>query len=416
MKRIIIGAFLALVAVASMPASAADEAPAVKPKAEQPVVPQSIQTDQPAAISLSSKVPFKFYGFVSAEMMWTDSQLSSFGTLDNTPASYNRGPAGFNRVVDENVDGNNDGAINGTIQNSRFGFLLDPYDFNGKNFNVDARIEMDFFHVTNMSASSIAPRVRRAYAGIGQKSWRVLAGQEWDVFSPLNTATLNIGGNLWNQGNLGFRRPQIRLTGKHGFGETCGIEGAGSINLPSNSLSFADAGNSTGIPMLEGRVGFWHKMAAGDLWVYLSGVYARHFNAVAGQSKINNWGVALSVDVPLHRFFKPMGEVQYGYSLGSMLSISSDTMRQRTLAGWGQIKSEWLSWLETNVGYGIETLDSPQVAANFVKRNQTGFANILFKPFKVFVIGLEYDYLRTTYKGTSASEANAVLTNVLFYF
>ena len=113
MKRAcILGALIALSVVAATPAFAADEVPSATPKAEQPVAPPSLQTDQPAAISLSSKVPFKFYGFISAEFMWTDSQLSTFGTLDNTPASYNRGMSGFNRVVDEAVDGNNDGAVN----------------------------------------------------------------------------------------------------------------------------------------------------------------------------------------------------------------------------------------------------------------------------------------------------------------
>ncbi len=418
MKRArILSSLVALIVVcATAPAFAADETAVAKNDAEQPAAPPSIQTDQPAAISLSSKVPFKFYGFISGEFMWTGSQLSSGGTLDNTPANYNRGMGGYNRVVDEAVEGNNDAAINATVQNTRFGFLLEPYDFNGKNFSVDARLEMDFFSASNMSASSVVPRIRRAYAGIGQQNWRVLVGQEWEVFSPLNTATLNIGGNLWTQGNMGFRRPQIRFTAKHAIGETSGIEGAGSVNLPGNSLSFADSGNTTCVPMLEGRMGFWHKMSAGDFWVYLSGVYARHNNAAAGGAKINNWGIALSLDAPLHRFLKLMGEAHYGYSLGSLLSLSSDTTRQRTFATWGQIKSEWLPWLETNVGYGIDSLSSPQVAVNFVQRNQTAFANIMFKPYKVFVIGLEYDYLRTTYKGTGASEANAVLTNVLFYF
>lgn len=409
MKMKILACAAALSFIA-MPAIAADAEKALPP------APGGIQTDEIKTIAISSKVPFKLYGFVSAEMMWADSQLSSFGTLNNDPASWNRNMAGFNRVVDESVASNNDAFISGTPQNSRIGFMLDPYDFGGKSFTVDGRIEMDFFSGTNMSIGSIAPRLRRAYAGIGQTHWRVLVGQEWELFSPLNTATLNIGSNLWTQGNLGFRRPQVRATYMHGIGEGSGMELAASANLPSNVMTFNDSGNTTCVPMMEGSFGYYHKLPAGKLWAYISGLYARHNNATVGASDVNNWGVAASLEVPVHKFFKPSAEFQYGYSLGTALSISQDNRRQRSISGWGQIKSNWLKWLETNVGYGVDDAKGSEVPAGWVKRNQMGFANLMFKPHEQFVIGLEYNYLRTTYQGTGASEGNAVFTNVLFYF
>jgi hypothetical protein len=381
----------------------------------------SIQTDQPTEITLSSKVPITFYGFISAEFMWSDSQLSSFGTLNNglgvagaTP--YNRNMTGFNRVVDETVDGKNNAFISATVQNTRFGFYLKPYDFGGKNFWVDARLELDFFSTGNLSVHSVVPRVRRAYAAIGQERWKVLFGHEWDVFSPLNTATLNIGGNLWQQGNLGFRRPQISFTYEVPVADDMGVETVVSVNLPSNAMTFNDAGNTTSIPMLEGRVGYWAEMPGGKLKLYLSGLYARHNNATAGANDVNNWALAFSWAVPVHRFFMPSGEAHYGYSPGLMLSIASDTAKQRTVSGWGQIKSLWLDWFETNIGYGIEKLKSSEVAAGWVKTNQVGFANLKFKPLKIFVIGLEYNFLRTNYQGSGSSNANAIFTNVLFYF
>jgi hypothetical protein len=397
------------------PANADTTAPIVASSATPP--PSSdLQKGTIGAISLSSKVPFKFYGFISAEAMWSDSQLSSFGALNNTPASYNKNMSGFNRVVDEATSPNNDAFISFTPQNTRFGFVLDPYDFGGKNFSVDARLEMDFFSTGNMSAASILPRLRRAYAAIGQQRWRVLFGQEWDLFSPLNTATLNIGGNLWQQGNMGFRRPQIMGEFQQPIGETSGVRIAGSVNLPSNSMNFDDSGNTTGIPMLEGLFGYWHDMPAGKFWAYVTGMYARHNNATAGLSDVNNWGIAASVTAPVHNFFIPSLEFQYGYSMGLMLSIAQDNVRQRSISGWGQIQSLWLNWLETNIGYGYEGLKNSQVAAGWVKSNQVGFLNFKFKPIKHFIIGLEYNYLRTNYQGSGASHAHAALMNVLMSF
>ncbi|MBT3181014.1 MAG: hypothetical protein HN337_00740 [Deltaproteobacteria bacterium] len=402
MKRFMkVSMLIILLAVISTPAFAGSE---------------NLQMDQDEKISLSTKVPISLYGFVSAEGMFGDSQLSSFGALNNTPASYNRIMSGFNRVVDESVDGNNDAFISGTVQNTRFGFNLAPYDFGGKNFTVDARLEMDFFSTNNLSIHSVLPRIRRAYAGIGQERWHILFGQEWDLFSPLNTATLNIGGNLWQQGNLGFRRPQIRFSYNHPVWEDSKVEADASINLPGNSMAFNDNGNTTGIPMFQGRVGFIHPIWAGPFKVYLSALYARHKNAVAGQATVNNWGLALSVDAPIHKYFKPSLELHYGYSLGSTLSLASDTNRQRTISGWGQIKSLWLGWLESNIGYGLDTLKGSQVAAGWVKRNQMGFANIRFKPISSFTIGLEYNFLRTNYQGSGSSNANTGLLNVIYFF
>jgi hypothetical protein len=36
-------------------------------------------------------------------------------------------------------------------------------------------------------------------------------------------------------------------------------------------MSFDDNGNTTGIPMFEGRVGYTHNMEAGKMKIYLSG-------------------------------------------------------------------------------------------------------------------------------------------------
>ncbi|MFA4875752.1 MAG: hypothetical protein WC840_05320 [Candidatus Peribacteraceae bacterium] len=376
----------------------------------------SIQTDVPEKISLSTKVPVSLYGFILAEFLYSDSQLSSFGTLNNTPANYNTNITGFNRVQDETVQGMNDAFISATPQNTRFGFMLAPYDFNGKNFKVDADLEMDFFSTANLGAGSIAPRLRRAYAGIGQERWHVLIGQEWELFSPLNTDTFNIGSNLWNQGNLGNRRPQIQFTFKQPFGEKSGVEAAASVSLPSNSLSSNDTANTTGIPMGQGRLGVWHDMSEGKFWAYISAAYYRNRNAAAGGADINNWGIAASITAPVHKFFKPSVEFQYGYSMGTLFAISSNTARQREIAGWGQVKSQWASWFETNVGYGGDFLKSSQVAAGSVKNNQIVFANLRFKPIKDFIIGPEYNFMSTNYQGSGASKANVVFLNAMYYF
>lgn len=378
---------------------------------------ENLQTSDDKPIYLSSKVPIALYGFISAETAYSSAQLSSFGTLDNTPANYNRNIIGFNRVVDKTTSTNNRAFLGWTVQNTRFGLLLSPYNFKDQKFEIDARLEMDFANLADTTVGSAKPRIRRAYAAIGHQGiWRFLFGQEWDVYSPLNPGTLNISGNLWQQGNVGYRHPQILFSYLFKIDDDNRLEAVASAGLPSNSILTDDAGATTCIPQFQGRFGYLRKLPAGDLKIYLSGAYAKHNNSSPTAARVNNWGIALSSEIPIHKFAIPAFEVHYGYSLGNMFTLASDTMRQRDIAAWGQIKSKWLKWLETNVGYGIDTLDSAQVATGWVSRNQVGFFNAQFKPIDAFVIGLEYNHLRTNYQGQGPSSANVALLNVMYIF
>jgi hypothetical protein len=232
----------------------------------------------------------------------------------------------------------------------------------------------------------------------------------------LNVPTLNTGSNLWTQGNPGFRRPQLRGTYTYKNGQN-GLELAASINSPSNSLMFNDLGNTTGIPVFEGRVGYWHQYDSGKLETFLSALYGQHRNATAGLDDVTNWGVAASVSAPLiNKYLTLMGEGHYGNSLGSQLTIAANTADQTTLGGWAAVQSQWYSWFETNVGYGLDDLDDDDVAAGGISSNSNIFGNVKFKPIKQFVLGLEYNYLTTDYSGTGTSEAHLLMSNVMYSF
>ncbi len=357
---------------------------------------------------ISSKVPVTLYGFVSTQTILADSELGTLGA--------NLSPAAPNRVIDETTVTPDNAFLAFTLQNSRLGLYFEPYDFGGKPFTIDARFEIDFFDATAASHALAQPRIRRAYTSIGNDTWRFLAGQEWELFSPLNTPTLNVGSNLWHQGNLGFRRPQLRVTYNQKY-DVSGLEFGASVNSSSNSLLFNDNGNTTVIPVFEGRLGYWRNFDAGKFEGYLSALYGQHRNAVAGAADVDNWGVAASVSAPLiKKYLTLMGEGHYGNSLGSQLSIAANTTKQRTYGHWAAVQSLWYSWFETNVGHGMDMLKDSEVAAGGIESNSVFFGNLKFKPVKQFVLGLEYNYLTTEYSGTGESEAHMLMSNVMYNF
>ncbi len=365
---------------------------------------------QTEGIALSSKVPVSFYGFITAQGIYTDSTVQ---TLDPTNASTINALTGINSVENEKAAGaaNNNAAIGFTAQNSRFGFLFSPYTIGNASFDVDARLEFDLFSTTLTNIHGLSPRIRRAYFGMGGDSWHVLLGQEWDLFSPLNVASFDFV-NMWQMGNLGIRRPQLRYMYTHDVSEETGIETGMSLGLPSNNLNFANTSNDSAMPMLQGRLGLTHNLSAGKMKAYLSGVFHRTHAA----QKINNWGLALSLYVPVHAYFKPSMEIHYGKSLGNLLSLTSTTTKQRALAGWAQVKSNWTDKVSTVVGYGMEMLKNSEVAAGAIKTNMDGFINISYSPVKPVSIGMQFDHIRTNYQVSGTSSANVGTLCAMYKF
>lgn len=352
---------------------------------------------------VGAKLPVKIYGFIDAQFIWGDSTVTTLGSTTN---SY----VAITDAANDVVTPMDDAFFGATAQNTRIGLDWLPTKV-GKVLTVGGKIEMDFLNPGG--GNSPRPRMRLAYAYLEGKHWQLLGGQEWDVFSPLNTATQQIGSNLWFGGNLGFRRPQLKFTYSIPCCDNAAIKLIASINNPGNVDTVMNNTNTAGWPYGEASVLFTKPMNDDTFTAAISGVLGRENTPVRN---INIWGLAASLKWPVHRFFKPAGEFQYGVDLGDFLSNCGLGARRRVIAGWGQITSQWHKMLQTNIGYGVETLKTDQVAVGSVLSNQFGFANLWFNPVKPFGIGLEYDHIRTRYNGNGVSTANVIMGSTKFDF
>ena len=81
-------------------------------------------------------------------------------------------------------------------------------------------VEIDFYG-SGGTENKAKLQLRHAYMKLDWPAddLSVIAGQTSDVFSPLNPSTLNYTV-LWDAGNIGYRRPQIRLGDVGGSGDT----------------------------------------------------------------------------------------------------------------------------------------------------------------------------------------------------
>ena len=103
-----------------------------------------------------------------------------------------------------------------------------------------AHLEIDFVDFTKASPTVAAtPRLRVAtvdYEPI--EHFVISAGQDWDLYSPVNPFTTNLVGSNFEAGNSGFMRQQVK------FIETIpdAVELAFAIGMPAQNASFKDAG------------------------------------------------------------------------------------------------------------------------------------------------------------------------------
>jgi hypothetical protein len=100
-----------------------------------------------------------------------------------------------------------DDQFNLTARHTRVGLRLKGPEVKG--IETEGNVEIDFYGKGDELNNN--PRMRQAWFALNfPDRWRLLAGQTNDTQGPLDMATLNIAVG-WGMGNLGSRKPQLRL-------------------------------------------------------------------------------------------------------------------------------------------------------------------------------------------------------------
>lgn len=151
------------------------------------------------------------------------------------------------------------------LQQTRFGMII------GDGKPLSGRAEVDFIDPAFSQSSPIQSsrlRLRLAYIEyqLSPES-KVLMGQAWDIFSPLNPASMNMVGVSFQAGNSAFLRPQVAYSATRGDIEYAVALGTQRQNSgPSfNTLEYGL------YPSLAVRVGY----KKGKTWLGASAIGSR---------------------------------------------------------------------------------------------------------------------------------------------
>ena len=355
-----------------------------------------------------------FYGYIKLDAS-LDSAMTNNGN--------------FAYIVLPYAEGGEDDEFNMTANQTRLGVTFDGPD--AENVDVSGRIEFDFYG--GGAENKAHPMLRHAYLELKLPAVDVLAGQTSDVISPIVPTTLNYIV-LWKSGDIGYRRPQIRLTRAFEF-EGGAVTLAGSLN---RSIGRAHDGEDAGLPSLQGRLALATglfgdtpaEIGIGGLWKREEVTYADSLGSTTDY-ELEATGVAVDLSLPLGEMVALKGQYFTGQNLGAYLGgigqgiadVPSEEARNvepveiEASGWWAQLTVRPASALELNVGAGSDDPEIPDGdTANDLEKNSTYYGNVIWKVAPTASIGAEYARFETEYVGGETYENNRVQLSFVYKF
>lgn len=392
--------------------------------------------------STLSKLKFKVNGFI-----WLDTWYT------NTEVYHIESP--FFVRTESRGD-----ALAFSARYSRLRFTLDgPSLFCGvENRGV---FEMDFFgNLPDSSTSPRQPQMRMRLAFIELKFHELVihAGNDWMVAAPQFSSNLD-PFNLWGQGNIWMRYPQINVNYKNEFTKNIRLEAAASVGNslggdgPKNTtIRHGGIGEFSALPTVQARAGIgfklgksaWSTVGISGSWQMLNlaaAVDASNKNIysdaeitalkASDSDMITSWfGAAdIQLNYTWNRWkFKITGEYHQGQAmamyLGGILQnydIERDTDGNivkahpiKSIGYFGDFKVESPCGFSWTIGGGRNTVDEDDLFTSDRKKNTIMYSNITWTR-KFLMLGLGVNYLKTEYT-FGKGDADAVIVHFVTAF
>jgi len=379
-------------------------------QAPQPVVTEPSKPAAPAPTE-TAKRP-----------VWSnlDVQLYGYIKLDAAYDSSRTDVGNFARWVDPEHMNDNDNQFNTTANQSRLGMRI-----NGPDDGImksSGRVEVDFYGGGDENKAHLM--MRHAYLKLDWPGDRfnVIAGQTSDVISPLVPTTVNYSVGWWT-GNIGYRRPQIRLTKELDLDTDVDLklEAAIARTIGRNDpISGTESGEDAGFPSVQGRASVTLPLSGlNETTVGVSGHWGQeeYDITVTGRDKeFTTWSVNLDLTQPVNSWLTVKAEVFTGENLSAYLGgigqgVITDTTQRNfyeevgSTGGW--IAASLGPWdnMRFNIGAGMDDVDSGQINAGNRTMNRSVFGNMIYAVNKRTDIGFELSHWRTEYHGNGDGDS-----------
>lgn len=371
------------------------------------VLASEIRTHDQDKVESASKYPVR----ISGTVLFTSVALS--GKTDDVDLPI---------IAMPGTPGRPSGSLSATARQSVLG--VDAQGPHLWGANSSAALSVDFFGgipYADYSTAAGTVRLRTAHATLAWPERAVTAAFDQPMISPRNpTSWMTVGqpalawsGNLWTWApQLEYREDKL-LPGSHLRGEFAFIDPPTAGAPPSMSDRVPNGSESSRQPGYEARLSENLKWGARDVSFGASGYYSRQ--AFSYDAHGDAWAGAADWEFPVAKEVDFTGEFYRGRSIGGLgggtfknyVSYDGGAYYKPLDAegGWGQVKFILTPELEGNVAMGqdnafeSELSDSDLATENTMyvnlARNQTAFANLIYRPRTYLVFSTEYRQIRS---------------------
>jgi len=360
------------------------------------------------------------YGFVRLDVQYSDSRFQDNQITGWVLSEDGDAPAGVGAPRNQN-----DLTMHGRL--TRLGLELDGGKLDALGGPaLTGVIEIDFYGGGSDSRNLF--RMRKAYAQLDWGDVQLLTGQTWDLMSPLFPA-VNADLVMWGAGNLGDRRPQIRLTWTPDEDRRWSVAGmaglTGAIDGDDLDADRVPDGETSSKPTLQARVGYKGKIDEDHpfevgAWGYRA--WEEPTTPVAGERRFDASAFGLDLQATLvPDLLSLKSEIWSGENLddvrgGILQGVNTTTGDE--IEAWGGFAEVWVKVSpSTNVivGYSKDDPDNGDLNAADRSKNAVRYVAVKWSDGPV-TIGGEFLHWETDYRSLGNGTANRVVAYIAYSF
>ncbi|MBI4229939.1 MAG: hypothetical protein HY608_03805 [Planctomycetes bacterium] len=352
------------------------------------------------------------YGVLRLDAIYTDSAVNNRQVTFWANSEDPRTGAAVNK---------NDDGFNMHPRLTRFGVNVSRPDIPAiSGASLDGKMEFDFQNGGTESRQAV--RLRHGFLRVSRGDWKILAGQTADLISPLLPST-NHDAPGWNYGNLGDRRPQLRvsyqplLLGDVRLQAEVAAVRTGAIDAKDLDADGDLDGDDSGLPMLQARAGIaslWERRIDVGLWGHRGReeTSTRIANLSDSHFVTDSLGFDLTFRLPWKSTL--LMEGWRGQDLADLRggvgqNVNATTAREiRSEGGWLEIRHKTTDRLSTFTGAGLDNPRDRDLNDANRTRNQALWLGGAYDLGGGLSVGGDWTSWRTEYRYREEGTANRI--------
>ena len=383
---------------------------------QKAVMQRSSSADAQTHKPVWSSLDIQLYGYLKLDAAYDSSQV------DN---------GNYAKWVEQENAKSDDDQFNMTANETRLGMLINGPD--SGLMKASGRVEVDFYEGGSENKARLM--MRHAYMKLDWPGERfnIIAGQTSDVISPLVPSTVNYSVGWWT-GNIGYRRPQVRLTKEYGLDAQTDLklEGALARTIGRDNASLTgttDSGEDAGFPSVQARAGLLLPVfGSKHSDVGLSGHWGQEeYDTTAGgrNEEFTSWSLNVDFTQPVNKWLSVKSEVFTGENLdaylggiGQGVTTTGANENEEIGSKGGWIAAALGPWDKArfNVGVGMDDVERGNVNANDRTLNHSVFGNVYYSLAKNTEWAFELSHWRTEYRGSGDGDNLRAQTSLIYKF